>query len=205
MTPLIKICGITRKEDIELCLELGIDCLGFVLVPRSSRYVDLQQLEALTKDIPNEILKVGVFANQDPIFLREAVQAGHLNIVQLHGNEDDRFAAQIDYSDVWKAISVTSKNDVLEYRNFPAKLLVVDSKQGGSGQRCDWNLAAQLAKHRKILIAGGINPDNAVAALHISGAIGVDLSSGVELQPGLKSRSFIQNLIDNLRKYKKEQ
>lgn len=199
MSPFIKICGITRREDILTCIENGIDCVGFVLAQKTFRSLKLDRLEELTRDLPREIIKVGVTLDQDLGFIAEAVKAGCLDAIQLHGNESENYALKIDFCDVWKAVSLNTENDIVKYRDYPAKILIADSRQGGSGQCCDWNLAALLAQERDILLAGGITPDNALSALKATHAFGIDLSSGVEIQKGIKSKALIQKLAARLK------
>ncbi len=201
MRPFIKICGITRQEDLAVCVENKIDALGFVLVPDSPRCIDLSQLENLCETVPKGILKIGVVAGQDRSFLKEAADAGKLSAIQLHGGESAEFARSVDFCAVWKAVSLVSENDVGEYWNYPAEMLIADSVKGSGVLRCDWPLAGKLAPLRKILLAGGLTPENAVRALTETHVFGIDLSSGVELEPGIKSKKRIVRLVQNIREH----
>lgn len=184
----IKICGITRREDAEYAVECGADYIGVVLVPSSKRFVDMKLLAELTDNLPCQ--KVGVFADADLDFIRQAVHVGKLDIVQLHGKESAEFAGQIKDVKVWKA---TYEMD------FPAERLICDAIRGGSGMFGDHIKAAQLARVKTVMLAGGITPDNAVSLIEKVRPTGIDLSSGVEISPGIKDHQKIKQLFSNMK------
>ena len=186
----VKICGLTRRCDVELAVDLGADYLGFVLYKGSRRYVPVEALPELTRGLPLTARKVGVFVDATRDEILRAVEAGKLDIVQLHGHESPEFARTIDFAPVWKA---TYDPD------FPAARLVCDAPQGGSGKPGDHAKAAELAKIRPVMLAGGITPDNAVEFARRVRPAGIDLAGGVEASPGVKDEEKLRKLFQNLK------
>ncbi len=187
----VKICGLTRRADAELAAELGADYLGFVLTPRSRRFAAPKNLPALARDLG--VPTVGVFVDADLDFIRKCVDLGHLAIVQLHGAESAEFARRIDFATVWKATYEAT---------FPAARLVCDAPQGGSGKFGDHRRAAELARVREIMLAGGITPDNAADLIDRIRPAGIDLAGGVEVSPGIKDKTKLQKLFKQLERIK---
>ena len=186
----VKICGLTRRADAMLAAELGADFLGFVIYAGSRRYVPVEALAELTRGLPAHVRKVGVFVDASRDEIKRAVEAGNLDIVQLHGHESADFARSIDFSEVWKA---TYDPD------FPAARLVCDAPQGGSGKFGDHEKAAELAKIRPVMLAGGITPDNAAELVRRVRPAGIDLAGGVEVSPGVKDEEKLKRLFHNLK------
>ena len=186
----VKICGLTRREDALLAARLGADFLGFVLYPGSRRFVSVEALPELTRGLPPHVRKVGVFVDASRDEILRAVEAGGLDVVQLHGRESADFARTVDFVEVWKA---TYDPD------FPAARLVCDAPQGGSGQLGDHAKAALLAKMRPVMLAGGITPDNAVDFARRVRPAGIDLAGGVEVSPGVKDEAKMRKLFQNLK------
>ena len=186
----VKICGLTRREDVLLAAESGADYVGFVLYKGSRRYVPVDALAELTRGLPPRVRKVGVFVDASRDEILRAVEAGNLDVVQLHGHESADFARAIDFAEVWKACYDP---------DFPAARLVCDAPQGGSGQLGDHEKAALLAKLRPVMLAGGITPDNAVDFARRVRPAGIDLAGGVEVTPGVKDEEKLRKLFQNLK------
>ena len=185
----VKICGLTRRCDVAAALECGADYLGFVLVSASKRFVPLERLAELTRGVTTA-RKVGVFMDAPLETIRRAVEVGGLDIVQLHGSETAEFASSIDFAEVWKA---TYDAD------FPAARLVCDAPQGGSGRFGNHARAAELAKIRPVMLAGGLTPANVAAVVAAVRPAGVDVASGVESAPGVKDRKKLEALFNELK------
>ena len=183
----VKICGITRLCDAECAVEAGADYLGFVLVRASKRCIFREELARMAA-LP--VKKVGVFVDAGLDFIREMVETGRLDVVQLHGNETPEFARSIGFAEVWKA-----SYDA----DFPAARLVCDGPRGGSGLSGDHRKAAELAKLRPIMLAGGITPENAAELAGLVRPAGIDLAGGVESAPGIKDPLKIRQLFHNLK------
>lgn len=199
MSLLVKICGLTRREDVETAIQAGATHLGFVLTPRSRRYVTLEQLRKLTRGLGTNVKKVGVFVDAEPPFISQAISDGSLDILQLHGHENAAFIRQLPPLEIWKAFHLTDETCLQEALSFPADKILTDAKEGGSGQCCNWAQVARLVQQRSVILAGGITPDNVIEALRTTRACGIDLSTGVEIKPGIKSKEKIEQLFNHLK------
>jgi phosphoribosylanthranilate isomerase len=178
----IKFCGMTRADDVAAACDLGVDAVGFVLWPASPRHVDLRDLAPLIKLLPPAVTSVGVFVAPDGDEVRRAREAG-VQVVQVHGDDGARFDGE-----VWVARTLESD---LDGDSLPARTFVLDAhdpiRHGGTGRTIDWARAAQVAARRRILLAGGLSPDNVAAAIRQVRPFGVDVASGIEDQPGIKN------------------
>lgn len=183
----VKICGITRRDDAELAVSCGANFVGLVLAEQSPRRLSLGQLAEFA-DLP--VRKVGVFVDADLNYIRQAVEIGHLDVVQLHGQESGDFARRIDFAEVWKATYDPA---------FPAARLVCDAPVGGSGTFGDHRKAAELAKVRKVMLAGGLTPDNVAELVVQVRPVGIDLSSGVESSAGVKDHEKLRKLFQQVK------
>jgi phosphoribosylanthranilate isomerase len=197
----VKVCGLTRRDDVMAAVEAGAWAVGCVLWPGSPRAVTPEAARALMRDVPPHVRRVGVVVNASVAEAHTWCDSAELTTLQLHGDEDPRpfLAAGID---VIKAVSLGTVADVDHAANLPGEILVlVDAldpvKRGGTGQRADWVRAAALAARRPILLAGGIGPANVQEAIEAVAPWGVDVSSGVESAPGLKDAARVRALLLN--------
>lgn len=185
-----KVCGLTRADDAAAAHQAGAVFGGLIFVSKSPRYVDIPTARTVMAGTP--LAYVGVFRNAMPATIVQTVEALGLAAVQLHGDED---AAYIDNlrpllpatCQVWKAVGIKS-GEPLPALDYPADRLLLDTKvgsqSGGTGQAFDWAMLANLDK-AKLMLAGGLNPDNALQAAEV-GCLGLDFNSGVESAPGQK-------------------
>lgn len=189
-TPFIKVCGLTRLEDAVSAAELGAAAIGFVAYRRSPRYIAPEEVSIIAAALPPEIIKVGVFVNPSAAETAAYAAAG-LDVVQLHGDESADFAAALGL-DVWKAVRPRVIDDINAVKGYPATLFVIDAFSakgyGGTGELADWGLAAEAVEtlDAPVILAGGLESGNVIAALDATGAAGIDVSSGVESAPGVK-------------------
>lgn len=203
MTPTrVKICGITRPEDAALAVELGADAVGFVFWPRSPRVVGEEVARSIAASLPALVARVGVFVDSDPASVRRIVEQVGLDVVQLHGAErvDDYRALPVR---LIKAVTLDADADVERAAGLPPHVTVlVDAtdpvKRGGTGRAADWGRAAALARRRPIMLAGGLSAENAAEAVRVVQPWAVDVSSGVESSPGVKSREKLLGLFASL-------
>jgi len=195
----IKICGLTNADDARAALDAGADYLGFVLYGKSPRAVTAEGVKAILRDAGGGSKAVGVFVNASPDEVRDAVMHCGLAAVQIHGDE----TAQ-DFRDmpvpVWRALAAADGKWVPLPAAWPAAArYIVDAaapgQYGGTGSKADWALAAALAKQMPVMLAGGLRPENVEDAVNRVRPRGVDVSSGVELRPGIKSHPAIRTFI----------
>ena len=199
----VKICGITRHEDLRAACEAGADALGFVFYAHSPRTLTIGQAAALVAWMPPFIQSVGLFVNADPDFVRAVLKAVPLDLLQFHGDElpDVCRAFGRPY---FKAVRVRAGVDLVKYAaDFSdARALLLDAfvpgVPGGTGARFDWSLIpAGLAK--PLVLSGGLNPDNVAEAVCTVHPWAVDVSSGVESAPGIKDAAKVVAFVRNAR------
>jgi phosphoribosylanthranilate isomerase len=177
----IKLCGLSRTQDIEAANRLKPDYIGFVFAPNSRRYVTSQQAAELRKLLDPAILTVGVFVDEAPDTVARLLNDGTIDLAQLHGGEDQRYLAILRLltdKPLIQAFRVDTAEDVAAARESTADYILLDAGTGGTGTRFDWGLLQGL--DRPYFLAGGLDTGNvaeAVANLH---PFGVDVSSGIE-------------------------
>ncbi|MBQ7178972.1 MAG: phosphoribosylanthranilate isomerase [Victivallales bacterium] len=190
---MLKICGMTRVEDVRCAAEAGADFVGAIIVPGSKREVTQEQAACLFQAAP-PAKSVLVVRDMELEPLQALIDELKPYAVQLHGNEPLEYAKALTGAYVWKACNLKCEDNLQQMLDYPAEMLVADSG-GGTGRTCDWTLAAKLAKIRPIFLAGGITPDNiqeAIAAVHPAG---IDIAGGAESAPGIKDHNKIRQLI----------
>lgn len=203
--PFVKICGITRPEDAALAVELGADALGFIFWAGSPRIVGIDAAGHIARGLPDSVACVGVFVNAAPDEVQRIVDAVGLHVVQLHGDEDAagyaaiRSAAGNPFADamsdrvtVWKSVTLIDDAACDRAARFePGVTPLVDAadhvRRGGTGRTADWARARALAARRSVMLAGGLTAANIGEAVAAVRPWGVDVSSGVEAAPGVKS------------------
>lgn len=194
----VKICGITDVDDALLAVALGADAVGMVFASGSTRQIAVDRARNIASRVPGETLTVGVFRNEAKERVVDLVHNAGLKAAQLHGNESVEDVAWIAerIPMVIKAVAAGTEQ-AARAREFPVPIILVDAPTPGSGEVFDWALADSLPENRKILLAGGLTPDNVADAIATVKPWGVDVASGVESDPGRKDppalRRFIQN------------
>jgi phosphoribosylanthranilate isomerase len=198
----IKICGLTRHEDVLAAVAAGADAIGLVFYAPSPRFVDLQTAADLARAVPPLITVVGLFVNADPQGVRETLAAVPLHLLQFHGDEDETYCRQFDRPYL-KAARVKPGLDLVQYAaSFPsAQAIVLDAcvdGYGGGGKVFDWSLVPpQIGK--PIVLSGGLDAGNVGEAIARVQPAAVDVSSGVEAAPGIKDAEKIRAFIAAVR------
>lgn len=205
--PEIKICGITNIEDALSCKNNNIDCLGFIYFKKSKRFITPEETGEITKKI-DRLSFAGVFVDSSIDYVIEAVEKGNLNIVQLHGNESvdyiKKLKSKIDIS-IIKCLYLNdepSVNFIDDYNRVCDRFIIEGEKEalpGGNGIKWDYSKVSLFTKKKKIILAGGLNSKNFEEAVMESRCEAYDLSSGVEISPGIKDHKKIE-IIGNLKK-----
>jgi phosphoribosylanthranilate isomerase len=195
MSVRVKVCGITRPEDARLAVVLGAAAIGFNFWRLSPRYVEPARALRIGALLPPQITRIGVFVDADlPQILRIARDAS-LSAVQLHGEEPPSLARSLPLP-VVRAFRRRGSEHAPELLRYPCAAVLLDAHvpgaHGGTGQRSDWRLAVRVARLRRLVLAGGLNPENLVEALVAVKPYGVDLNSGVEQAPGKKDPDLLR-------------
>jgi phosphoribosylanthranilate isomerase len=195
----VKICGITRAADAEAAVAAGASAIGFIFWRASPRFVDPFRAGEIARLLPPFVGVVGVFVNQEDAYINGVASVARLTVVQLHGDETPAQAARLRRP-VLKAVPAAD----LAADIWPASVtLLVDAqdpvRRGGTGRKADWDAAARLASRRRVVLAGGITPDNAGDAIRRVRPFGLDVSSGVESAPGIKDHGRLRALLEAVR------
>lgn len=201
----VKICGLRRPEDVLYVNEAEPDYVGFIFAPKSHRYITLEQAKELRAILKPTIIPIGVFVNADIDTVVRHVTEGAIDIVQLHGNEDEAYIhslrMRLPETEIIRAIRVRNEADVMAGRIVDADYLLFDAccadKDGGTGQCFNWGLLNGVTE--PFFLAGGLDPENVRMAIDTVKPYAVDVSSGVETD-GYKDRNKIRSLIEQVRK-----
>jgi phosphoribosylanthranilate isomerase len=209
----IKICGLTREEDVAAAVAAGADAIGFVFYPKSPRYVTPQRAAELIATLPPFVTAVGLFVNHAPEEVAEIVRVAPVGLLQFHGDETAEQCAQAalaanrPYVRVFRVKPSTSGSELLEYDAqgrassplFAGVLLdtFVDA-YGGAGKVFDWSLISKELAHRAVL-SGGLSVQNATGAVAQVRPFAVDVSSGVEAAKGIKDAGLVAQFIAAVR------
>jgi len=199
----VKICGLTRRQDVSAAVKSGADALGFVFVPRSSRCLSIEKAKTLVESVPAFVSRVGLFQNQEASQIQQVLDQMALSMLQFHGDEEPDFCRQFGLPYI-KAINLKSPDPIaLAERRYPdAAGILVDSHEtgglGGTGKTLNWTeiKAGQLP----LILAGGLNPENISRAVRMVRPWAVDVSSGVELSPAIKDHDAIQKFIQEAKR-----
>ena len=211
MSVIVKICGIKTVEALSAALDAPADMVGFVFFPRSPRHVDLDQAAILGALTGTRSAKVALTVDASDETLSAIIDALKPDILQLHGHETPERTAEIRSRfgiPIMKALGVASVADLSDVKAYEqvADRLLFDAKPpknaalpGGNGLVFDWQILSGLDLTKPFMVSGGLDPSNVATALAMTGAPGVDVSSGVETTPGIKDPSKIKAFIDAAR------
>ena len=205
MRPFVKICGITRIEDAECAIKAGADALGFITFKKSPRYISPQNTAKIISQLSKKIPTVAVTVNEPAESINEYLDAG-IDIIQFHGDETMEEINAVG-GKKWKALRLHQSDQIHLSEIYDVEMFVIDSFvkdstiPGGTGKKADWDLAAEFVKQSstKVLLAGGISAANAEEAMQKISPYGLDLSSGVEIEPGIKSAEKINAFFEGLK------
>lgn len=192
----VKICGITSEEDGLLAIAMGADAVGFVFAP-SPRQVSSALVTDIVKRLPREIATVGVFQHEASDRVVRIMNETGLKFAQLHGRDQATESAWIRER-VGGVIVAFGAHDprVEQWRDYPADLVLLDAPTPGSGRVFDWEIATTRLRGARVVVAGGLTPDNVAEAIGRMRPFGVDVSTGVETAPGKKDARKLMAFID---------
>jgi phosphoribosylanthranilate isomerase len=198
----VKICGITRLEDALAAIEAGADALGFVFYAPSPRAVSIAQVQPILKQLPPYVSKVALFVNADAKQVLDTIQQMPIDCLQFHGDESATFCEQFNLP-YYKAIRVQPGTNLIqcevEFASAQALLLDTysDKLVGGTGQTFNWDLIP-ANMHKPIILAGGLDETNVAQAIAQVKPYAVDVSGGVELSKGIKSKDKMRALMQQV-------
>lgn len=216
MTVKVKICGLTSVADAAAAVERGADFLGFILYPKSPRYCPPATIATILRELELTQVRavhprtVGVFVNATADEVRGVLDATGLDLAQLHGDEPPEVTAALD-GRAFRALRTKPGENVmalaqphLDLPQPPAPQLLLDAytsgAYGGTGHQADWSVAAAVAqKVPRLLLAGGLSPDNVAEAIRVVAPWGVDVSSGIEAAPGRKDHARLRDFLARVR------
>lgn len=195
----IKICGITHLKDALTAVDAGADALGFIFVPDTPRFVNSDQVAAIVAELPPFVTTVGIFASKDAAKITTIADQCRLDAVQLHADVTPEFCRNLDKK-VIKVVRVKDESSLSILSDYDVNAFLLDTyvegKMGGTGEVFDWNLALRAKHYGRIIVAGGLNPDNVAQAVRRVNPYGVDVGSGVESCPGRKDPDKIRKFVD---------
>jgi phosphoribosylanthranilate isomerase len=204
-TPQVKICGLTRMEDVLACAEFGADAVGFVFYEKSPRYVTPDQAGVMIRALPKDVLTVGVFVNEAIDAIVDMVTFYGIKAIQLHGNESPRFVEDLLFLKVpiIKGLYMNHEPSVENAFLYNASAFLVECEKGvlpgGNAMTWNWKDAADFGEHFPFILAGGLSPENISAAIKAAKPDAVDVSSGVETSPGIKDIQKIRQFIHKVK------
>ncbi len=204
----IKICGITREEDAQYSIKLGAWALGFIFVKETPRYITNSNAKKIISTLPKNIEKIGVFADESIDSIEKTFHETGLTKIQLHGDESPEFCEKLSKTvdaDIIKAFRIKDKKDLDLITNYKNKIsfMLLDSYSsnslGGTGKSFDWDIAIEAKKAKiPLIIAGGINTDNAKKAYSLVEPYALDISSGAEATKGIKDFDKLQKIFESV-------
>jgi phosphoribosylanthranilate isomerase len=195
----VKICGVTSEEDALLAIAMGADAVGFVFAP-SSRQIAPQKVADIVKRLPVDVTTVGVFRDEAAQRVVDIVHHTGLRAAQLHGIESPAESRWIRQRMTTLIKAFPAGDPRLDHADdWGADVIMIDSATPGSGRVFDWTLAEGMPSNRRIIVAGGLTPDNVGDAIHRIRPWGVDVSSGVESSPGHKDARKLKAFVEAAR------
>ena len=199
MSVTVKICGITSEADALAAAEAGADAIGLMFYEGSSRHVTLEQAKAISAALPQHVMRVGVFVNAEEAFVHQALTECMLNILQFHGDETPEECSRYPVMTL-KAFRVQGEETLAQLEAYPSAGYLLDAyvkdALGGTGAPFNWDLAVRAQEFGKpIFLAGGLTPENVAEAVRKVQPFGVDVSSGVEIEPGRKDAEQMRTFV----------
>jgi phosphoribosylanthranilate isomerase len=197
----IKICGITSVDDAKMCIASGATAIGFNFFRQSKRYIDPAEAKIIADQVRNEIQIVGLFVNEDVNRVKEIAAHVKLTYCQFHGDEA---ADEVNmFGNAIKAFRVDDSIRNVHFDDYKTSMFLFDAfdekEYGGTGKSFNWLIAREANEFGKIIVAGGLDSENVAEAISIAQPWGVDVSSGVEREPGKKDLQKVQSFVGNAR------
>ncbi len=195
----VKICGITNLKDALISVDAGADALGFIFYNKSPRFITPEGAKSIIEQLPPFVTTIGVFVNETAVCINDVKSFTGIDLVQLHGDEPPSFCAL--WQRTIKAFRVMDFVDLAILESFRCNAFLLDTfapdSYGGTGQIFNWDIAVEAKKYGRVILSGGLNPDNIIRAVRHVRPYAVDVSSGVEsTTKGIKDASKIRAFIE---------
>jgi len=198
----VKICGITSLDDALTAIHAGADALGFVFCSSSPRRILPVEAGAIIGQLPPFVQTVGLFVDEEPATVNAIADQCGIDIVQLHGDESPDYCAAIRRR-IIKAFRIKDRSSLDPAKDYRVAACLLDAwspaAHGGTGRTFNWDIAASAAPTMRIVLAGGLTPDNVAEAIRQVRPYAVDVSSGVEAAPGIKDALLVHRFIQSAR------
>jgi phosphoribosylanthranilate isomerase len=195
MTPRVKVCGNTRLEDAMTALDCGADALGFIFYAPSPRAADPAIAAGIVRQLPAFVTTVGVFVNETVERMNAIAETCRLDRIQLHGQEPYELLARL-VRPAYRARKLRGVEDLEALLSEPDRTVLLDTfdtgLHGGTGRTFDWSWAREAARHKRVILAGGLNAGNVARAVQAARPYAVDVSSALEASPGIKDPHKIE-------------
>ena len=200
----VKICGITNLADALAAIDAGADALGFNFYKGSPRYLAPRAARLVVRELPPDVLCVGVFVNESNEVVEAAVAESGVGAAQLHGDETPEFCARLGVTRVIKALRARGGFEPEGAALYKTEAVLLDAYDprawGGTGRTCDWELARRVREAvPRMYLAGGLTPENVAEAVALVGPYGVDVCGGVESAPGRKDHALVRRFVAAVR------
>jgi phosphoribosylanthranilate isomerase len=199
----VKICGITNLEDALAAVDAGVDALGFNFYKKSPRYIDPAKAAEIISQLPPFVVPVGIFVNEREDRIRDIQFTTGIKVLQFHGDERPEFCERFGGRAI-KAFQVKDKESLKHMAHYHVSALLLDSykagMRGGTGVAFDWHLAVVAKTFGRIILAGGLTPENVTEAVKLVQPYGVDVAGGVEKEKGIKDHAMVKKFITEVRR-----
>jgi phosphoribosylanthranilate isomerase len=199
----VKICGITNVEDALCAAKLGAEALGFIFYPPSPRYIEPADVRKIASVLPDELVKVGVFVNENAAEVKRIVEFCGLDMIQFHGDESPAYCRQFPAAQIIKAVELKNEADLVNANSYNVRAILVDSRHaglyGGTGKKANWELACRIKNRKPLILSGGLSEKNIGKALKDVAPNALDINSGVELSLGKKDHAKLARIFDIIR------
>ena len=203
----LKICGITNYKDAMHAKTAGASAIGMIFYDKSPRYVDIENAKKISMS-SSGLKKIGIFVNENENIINDIINELNLDAIQLHGDESPEFCNNFKVP-VIKALSVAKKSDLNVINNYDVNAILLDNRTknqfGGTGKIFNWKVIENVKFNLPIILSGGLNEKNILDGINQINPHAVDINSGVEKSPGLKSKSKIFRIVKILKQTKKKE
>ena len=210
----VKMCGTTRLEDALAAVLYGVDALGFILYPKSPRYITPEDVAVICRQLPPFVDRVGVLVNESIESAVRCVDVAGFSYLQLHGSESSHYCRELKnelpHLKIIKAFRVgeeTQKEEFESYEGYVDGFLLdtyAKGDKGGTGKIFDWSLIADFKLNRPLILAGGLTSENIIRAVSNVEPYGVDINSGVEIRPGEKDHARLKEVMEQIISWRSE-